>query len=144
MNMNGQLSRITSPISLVIHPLIHSPSAPGQFNLAQVHQARYFMDQTPRKELLVIGEVSIAEKAKRGLKAGFAELGYPHVCSVNWTKQGEGITIFESLDLASSSLVDVVAAGVTRCTGRPAPLLVYWLRRRIFGNYGIFCIGHIT
>lgn len=77
MSTNGQLSRITSPISLINYPLMPFPSASGQLSLAQVHQARYLMGQIPKKEISVNGDVSTAEKAKRALEAAFAELGYP-------------------------------------------------------------------
>ncbi|KAH6866057.1 3-dehydroquinate dehydratase type I, partial [Thelonectria olida] len=78
MGPNGQLSRITSQISLVTHPLIPFPSAPGQLGLAQVHQGRHLIGQLLKKRIGVSGDSAVAEKVVRGLQAAFIELGYPH------------------------------------------------------------------
>jgi hypothetical protein len=82
MEQNGQVSRITSPISLVTHPLIPYPSTPGQLSLAQVHQARHLIGQLPKQEISVVGEEAVTEKISRALQAAFLELGYPHLCMV--------------------------------------------------------------
>jgi hypothetical protein len=122
MGANGQLSRITSPISLVTHPLIPFPSAPGQLSLAQVHQARHLIGQLPKQEISVVGEENVTEKVSRALQAAFLELGYPHQCSVCKGKNGN---VTSELDVngldSTSSLVTVVAEEFTQCTGRPAP-----------------------
>ena len=122
MSANGQLSRITSPISLVTHPLIPFPSAPGQLSLAQVHQARYLMGQLAKQEISVLGEKAKAEKTARALQAAFSELGYPHVCSLPDGKSAKGITVLDITGIEScSSVASVIARKFTRCTGRPAP-----------------------
>jgi hypothetical protein len=80
MGANGQLSRITSPISLVTHPLIPSPSAPGQLSLAQVHQALHLIGQLPKRDFhLFDAEESMA----RAFNAAFQELGYPYSCKTH-------------------------------------------------------------
>ncbi|CAI7593388.1 unnamed protein product [Penicillium bialowiezense] len=122
MGANGQLSRITSPISLVTHPLIPLPSAPGQLSLAQVHQARHLIGKLPKQEISVVGEEKVTEKVSRALQAAFLELGYPHLCSVRKEKSGIVISELDVTGLhSSSSLVRVVAEEFTQCTGRPAP-----------------------
>ena len=122
MGPNGQLSRITSPISIVTHPLIPFPSAPGQLSLAQVHQARHLIGQLPKQEITVLGDVSVAEKASRALQAAFLELGYPHLC--NFRKQESG-NMNSDLDITGvdsiSSMITVIAEKFTQCTRRPAP-----------------------
>lgn len=117
MGSNGQLSRIISPISLVTHPLIPFPSAPGQLSLAQVHQARYLMGQLVKHDVSITGEESVVKKAVDALQAAFLELGYPHVCSPLEGKDATGVLHVDS----SSSLSHIVAAEFTRCTARPAP-----------------------
>ncbi|KAJ5966270.1 hypothetical protein N7481_012984 [Penicillium waksmanii] len=88
MGANGQLSRITSPISLVTHPLIPFPSAPGQLSLAQVHQARHLIGKLPKQKISVVDEENFTQKVSRALQAAFLELGYPHLCSVYKGKMG--------------------------------------------------------
>lgn len=125
MGANGQLSRITSPISLVTHPLIPFPSAPGQLSLAQVHQARHLIGQLPKQEISVVGEEDTTEKVSRALQAAFLELGYPHLCSIREEKSGNVISELDVTGLDStSSMLTVVAEEFTRRTGRPAPWLV--------------------
>lgn len=128
MGSNGQLSRILSPISLVTHPLIPFPSAPGQLSLAQVHQALSLMGQLDKQDILVVGEESVAKKAVDSLQAAFTELGYPHVCSLLNGKSaaaGDVVLDLTNVDSPSSfSLSQMVAAQFTQCTSRPAPLLV--------------------
>jgi Type I 3-dehydroquinase len=122
MGANGQLSRITSPISLVTHPLIPFPSAPGQLSLAQVHQARHLIGQLPKREISVVGEESVAEKVSCALQAAFVELGYPYLCSVRKEKNGDIISELDVTGLDStSSMARVVGEEFTRYTGRPAP-----------------------
>lgn len=122
MGANGQLSRITSPISLVTHPLIPFPSAPGQLSLAQVHQACHLIGQLPKQEISVIGEENVTQKVSRALQAAFLELGYPHLCSVYKKKNGN---LYSELDVtgfeSTSSMVTIVAEAFVQYTGRPVP-----------------------
>jgi hypothetical protein len=89
MGPHGQLSRITSPISLVTHPLIPFPSAPGQLSLAQVHQARHLIGQLPAR-VFEVEYKEVVETLKRGrgeavvkaFNAGFSELGFPYCANL--------------------------------------------------------------
>jgi hypothetical protein len=95
MGPHGQLSRITSPISLVTHALIPFPSAPGQLSLAQVHQARHLIGQLPAR-VFEVEYKEVVETLKRGrgkavvraFNAGFSELGFPY-CA----KMGEKVVV---------------------------------------------------
>ncbi|CAK7205131.1 hypothetical protein SEUCBS139899_007896 [Sporothrix eucalyptigena] len=122
MGANGQLSRITSPISLVTHPLIPFPSAPGQLSLAQVHQARHLIGQLPKQEYTITGDAHTAGAAARALEAAFAELGYPHKCKV----QTNGAdSVIDTMSLKTKEDVSsAVAEAFVRITGRRAPLSV--------------------
>lgn len=143
MGALGQLSRVTSPISLVTHPLIPFPSAPGQISLAQVHQARHLLGRLPREKFWVVrggqpdaaATVAVVEEvAANALRAAFAELGYPHVVCEEVVVQSAGATAapsttpsdltFEVLASTRSELVLSAAEQFTVWTGRPAPLLV--------------------
>lgn len=125
MGLNGQISRIISPISLVTHPLIPFPSAPGQLSLAQVHQALYLMRQLHKQDIFVAGGESVAKAAADALQVAFSELGYPHVCSLLKGKSAAGAVIFDLTNIESSSpLSNMFAAEFTQCTGRPAPWLI--------------------
>lgn len=122
MGANGQLSRITSPISLVTHPLIPFPSAPGQLSLAEVHQARHLMGLLPRRVEFLTGTESVAQKVASGLEAAFGELGYPYKCAISDSRKEAG---FDCTGLESrQSIVEAVARRFSDLTGRPAPLSV--------------------
>jgi hypothetical protein len=86
MGINGQLSRITSPISLVTHPMIPFPSAPGQLSLAQVNQALHLMGQLPKQEFHIFSSQSSAKA--QALNAAFQELGYPYFCTGHTETEG--------------------------------------------------------
>ena len=120
MGANGQLSRITSPVSLVTHPLIPFPSAPGQLSLAEVHRARHLMGQLPKQQVAVSGVGAQAQKVSQALNAAFAELGYPHDVTV--TSAGGAL---DTIALGTNKAVtEAVASKFTEVTGRPAPLSV--------------------
>lgn len=126
MGAFGQMSRITSPISLVTHPLIPFPSAPGQLSLAQVHQGRHLLGQLPQKKFWVRGpDPQAAGAVADALHEAFAELGYPHVCGVSGTGAATpSESTLEVLSSTHSELVRTAAEHFTLWTGRPAPLLV--------------------
>ncbi|KAL1887377.1 hypothetical protein Sste5346_010257 [Sporothrix stenoceras] len=122
MGANGQLSRITSPISLVTHKLIPSPSAPGQLSLAQVHQARHLIGQLPKQQYAVTGTAQTANVAAQALEAAFAELGYPYTCVVQTSTTGSvlDVTALKTIEDAATA----VGEAFIRLTGRPAPVSV--------------------
>lgn len=111
MGANGQLSRITSPISLVTHPLIPFPSAPGQLSLAQVHQARHLIGQLPAREFQVSKG---GEKVAASLQLAFKELGYPYTCRVAETGSAD---VFD----ATNADLEAISSQFTKWTGRRAP-----------------------
>lgn len=123
MGANGQLSRITSPISLVTHPLIPFPSAPGQLSLAEVHQARHLMGQLPKKQMLVSGLEVVAERVAGALQVAFDELGYPYGCNLVDPVGSSGGLDTTGLN-STEAMVAVVASEFTKHTGRPAPISV--------------------
>jgi shikimate-5-dehydrogenase len=83
MGRMGQLSRITSPISLVTHDKIPYPSAPGQLTLAEVHRARHLIGQLPKRKFFILGD-NIAHSLSPTLhNAAFEELGLPHHYSIH-------------------------------------------------------------
>ncbi|KAH8883731.1 aldolase [Thozetella sp. PMI_491] len=124
MGAFGQLSRVTSPISLVTHPLIPFPSAPGQLSLAQVHQARHLLGQLPQKKYTVNGHGPQVAAVANAIQAAFSELGYPHYCEVSGSAATPSESTLDISSTAPSELVEVAARQFTLWTGRPAPLLV--------------------
>ncbi|KAJ4371146.1 hypothetical protein N0V83_004362 [Neocucurbitaria cava] len=127
MGAHGQLSRITSPISLVTHPLIPFPSAPGQLSLAQVHQAQHLMGMLPRREFNVFGEKGESAKAAAVaavFQQGFQELGLPHVCQLGG-ESGASASGFDVANLfAGGRVEDAFDKQFSAWTGRQAPSLV--------------------
>ncbi|CAG9981097.1 unnamed protein product [Clonostachys byssicola] len=124
MGLNGQLSRITSPISLVTHPLIPFPSAPSQLSLAEVHKARYLIGQLEKRDLSIRGtDERSVRRVAQCLQAAFDELGYPHFCHVDGSDRYKTITVTETLESADSVL-EFVGKLFTSITERPAPLSV--------------------
>ncbi|KAI4600102.1 3-dehydroquinate dehydratase (3-dehydroquinase) [Pestalotiopsis sp. 9143b] len=119
MGANGQLSRITSPISLVTHPRIPFPSAPGQLSLAQVHKAQNLIGQLPVKVFHIKKGGPSASRCASAFEAGFQELGYPYVC----TFDDAPVLGEEAFDSSDSSL-EAVSSQFTKWTGRPAPVSV--------------------
>ncbi|VUC35907.1 unnamed protein product [Clonostachys rosea] len=124
MGLNGQLSRITSPISLVTHPLIPFPSAPGQLSLAQVHKARYLIGQLAKRDVSIQGtDERTVRRFAQGLQAAFDELGYPHTCHSDDSDGREVIKVTETLE-SLDSVLDFVSKLFTSITERPPPLSV--------------------
>lgn len=117
MGSKGQLSRITSPISLVTHPLLPFPSALGQLSLAVVHRARHLLGLLPAKNFHVTSPESFVQTASQALQAAFDELGYPYSCIVKDSSKS-GVTAFSVTDFKS------VCSRYTEWTGRPAPEFV--------------------
>lgn len=127
MGANGQLSRITSPISLVTHSLIPFPSAPGQLTLAQVHQALYLIGQLPKKQFYVLDEQGEGLKVRNALEAAFRELGYPHTCEIVGKSavellNGNGPEVV--FDVGGRVLLaERICEQFEKWTGRPAPVI---------------------
>ena len=86
MGANGQLSRITSPISLVTHPMIPFPSAPGQLSLAEVNQALHLMGQLPEQQFHIFS--SQGSPKAEALNVAFQELGYHYFCTAHTETEG--------------------------------------------------------
>jgi hypothetical protein len=125
MGAHGQLSRITSPISLVTHPLIPFPSAPGQLSLAQVHHARHLLGQLPRRQVAVLGDDEDKVAGFLGaLEAAFGELGYPYEV-VTGQALGQASDFVDVSDFGSGDALGQAVAGTfSKLTGRPAPVSV--------------------
>lgn len=87
MGAAGQLSRVTSPISLVTHPLMPFPSAPGQLSLAQVNQCLHLTGQLPKRQFVILGNDILHSLSPTIHNAAFAELGLPHHYSIHQTPQ---------------------------------------------------------
>lgn len=82
MGPNGQLSRVTSPISLVTHEKMPCPSAPGQLTLAEVHRTIHLIGQLPKRDFFIFGN-NIAHSLLPALhNVAFRELGLPHHYSI--------------------------------------------------------------
>ncbi|KAH8738397.1 type I 3-dehydroquinase-domain-containing protein [Ilyonectria robusta] len=76
--LNGQLSRIISPITQVTHPGLPFPASADQPTVAKVNQALNILGQLPKKQFYIFGH-NIAHSLSPTLhNAGFQELGLPH------------------------------------------------------------------
>lgn len=92
MGPHGQLSRITSPISLVTHNSIPFPSAPGQLTLAEVNQGLHLLGQLPKRSFHLIGSDPNLSLPVAMHNAGFKELSLPFSrCLHNTTQVGESL-----------------------------------------------------
>lgn len=75
MGPQGQLSRITSPISLVTHELLPFSAASGQLTMSQIHQAMHLLGQIPARRFFIWGN-NISHSLSPVLhNIGFKELG---------------------------------------------------------------------
>jgi uncharacterized protein YllA (UPF0747 family) len=126
MGAPGQLSRVTSPISLVTHPKIPFPSAPGQLSLADVHRVQHLIGCLPRRNFLIAANVSGASAIVRAFQAAFEELGYPYSCMIAQGIEEDEETIFSTQgEVTIDGLVEAMEAQFTSWTGRRAPSSVF-------------------
>ncbi|ETS82861.1 hypothetical protein PFICI_04737 [Pestalotiopsis fici W106-1] len=115
MGANGQLSRITSPISLVTHPLMPFPSAPGQLSLAQVHRAQHLIGLLPAKKFFVVKDQASVEKIVACFQSAFDEMGYPYTCEASDALHASSII---------PDGIEGIAALFHQWTGRRAPVSI--------------------
>lgn len=76
--LNGQLSRMTAPITQVTHPDLPFPASADQPTVVKINQALNLLGQLPEKKFYIFGH-NIAHSLSPTLhNAGFEELGLPH------------------------------------------------------------------
>ncbi|KAK4057879.1 hypothetical protein OIO90_001098 [Microbotryomycetes sp. JL221] len=79
MGPQGQMSRILNPVfSPVTHPLLPSPSAPGQLSFAQVQTGLHLLGQLPARKFYLFGTPIAHSKSPLIHNTAFKTLGMPH------------------------------------------------------------------
>lgn len=75
----GQMSRILNPtLSLITHPSMPFPGAPGQLSFAQVQQARTLLGLQSKKKFALFGKPIAHSLSPRLHNTGYKTLGLPH------------------------------------------------------------------
>lgn len=87
MGPKGQLSRVLGPISIVTHPLLPVPTAPGQMSVKNINQVRHLIGKLPPKKFVILGNNISHSLSPVIHNTAFAELGLPHNYSIYETPQ---------------------------------------------------------
>lgn len=82
MGPKGQLSRVLGPISIVTHPLLPVPTAPGQMSVKNINQVRHLIGKIPPKKFVILGNNISHSLSPVIHNTAFAELGLPHNYSI--------------------------------------------------------------
>lgn len=90
MGVDGQLSRVLSNISMVTHPLLPTPAAPGQMSVAQINRTLHLIGQIPAKRFYIFGHNISHSLSPMIHNTAFQELGLPHHYSIHQTPQIDG------------------------------------------------------
>lgn len=85
MGPEGQLSRVLGPISIVTHPLLPVPTAPGQMSVKNINQVRHLIGRIPPKKFVILGNNISHSLSPVIHNTAFEELGLPHNYSIYQT-----------------------------------------------------------
>ncbi|CAO1617456.1 unnamed protein product [Sympodiomycopsis kandeliae] len=79
MFKEGQMSRVMNPIlSLVTHPAMPTPGAPGQMSVADIQKCRTLLGQVQRKKVALFGKPVSQSLSPCLHNTAFETLGLPH------------------------------------------------------------------
>lgn len=87
MGLEGKLSRVLAPISMVTHPLLPGPTAPGQMSIRNINRVRHLTGKIPRKKFVILGNNISHSLSPVIHNTAFTELGLPHHYSIYQTPQ---------------------------------------------------------